>query len=178
MEVNSAQVIGRVGSLAVALGVGAAVFTGTGTAWATEESDGPSSAAGASVSEPASPTDAGGSSGKRGAAGDEDDADPDAEDSRDTIRKSQGSARCTLGFFLKVRFNPGQYARAGSFANVGSYCMNVSFEGFGPPEKVLALLQKMIQPEGSSSSRVFETVTGRAKLVHGADIVRRPLRSP
>ena len=101
-----------------------------------------------------------------------------AEDSRDTIRKFQSSARCSLGFFLKVRFNPGQYVRAGSFANVGSYCMNVSFEGFGPPEKVLALLQKMIQPEGSSSSRVFETVTGWAKLVHGADIVRRPLRSP
>ena len=83
MEVNSAQVIGRVGSLAVALGVGAAVFTGTGTAWATEESDGGSSAAGASVSESASPTDAGSPSGKRGAAGDEDDADPDVEESRD-----------------------------------------------------------------------------------------------
>ncbi len=54
-----------------------------------------------------------------------------AEDSRDTIRKSQSSARCSLGFFLKVRFNPGQYARAGSFANLGRYCMNVSFEGFG-----------------------------------------------
>ena len=37
---NAAQFVGRVGSLAVALGVGAAVLTGTGVAWASEDSDG------------------------------------------------------------------------------------------------------------------------------------------
>lgn len=37
---NSAQLIGRVGRLAVAPGVGAAVYTGTGVAWASEEPGG------------------------------------------------------------------------------------------------------------------------------------------
>lgn len=48
---NSAQCVGRVGALAVALGVGAAVFTGSGMAWATEDAAG----AGTSESEPARP---------------------------------------------------------------------------------------------------------------------------
>ncbi|MEC9324956.1 MAG: glycoside hydrolase family 1 protein, partial [Actinomycetota bacterium] len=42
---NAAQFVGRVGGLAVALGVGAAVLTGTGVAWASEDSDGPAAAA-------------------------------------------------------------------------------------------------------------------------------------
>ncbi|PRC42092.1 glycoside hydrolase, partial [Mycobacterium sp. ITM-2017-0098] len=37
---NSGQFVGRVGGLAVALGVGAAVFTGSGVAWASEDSGG------------------------------------------------------------------------------------------------------------------------------------------
>lgn len=66
---NSAEVIGRVGGLAVALGVGAAVFSGSGLAWATEESGASSSAPSASAAESAGPAeepadDAGGDPGE------------------------------------------------------------------------------------------------------------------
>ncbi|QZT62079.1 family 1 glycosylhydrolase [Mycolicibacterium austroafricanum] len=50
---KSAQVVGRVGALAVALGVGAAVFTGSGVAWATEDAAGDTTAESeATTSEP------------------------------------------------------------------------------------------------------------------------------
>lgn len=56
---KSAQVVGRVGALAVALGVGAAVFTGSGVAWATEDAAGETTAeSGATTSEPADDGDA------------------------------------------------------------------------------------------------------------------------
>ncbi|MDZ4234108.1 MAG: glycoside hydrolase family 1 protein, partial [Dietzia sp.] len=57
---NSAQVIGRVGSLAVALGVGAAVFTGSGVAWATEDSDGGASTPSAAAPDSSDQTEADG----------------------------------------------------------------------------------------------------------------------
>ena len=53
---NSGQFVGRVGGLAVALGVGAAVFTGSGVAWATEDSGGGAPTASGSTSETTSET--------------------------------------------------------------------------------------------------------------------------
>ena len=87
---NAAQFVGRVGSLAVALGVGAAVLTGTGVAWASEDSDGsaategsPTTVAspdpdGASPADTWSPWDAGGEADDTDAA--DDDVDHDLAD--------------------------------------------------------------------------------------------------
>ena len=87
---NAAQFVGRVGSLAVALGVGAAVLTGTGVAWASEDSDGsaategsPTTVAspdpdGASPADTWSPWDAGGEADDTDAA--DNDVDHDLAD--------------------------------------------------------------------------------------------------
>ena len=99
MGMDAAQFVGRVGSLAVALGVGAAVLTGTGVAWASEDSDGSAAAAespassaspdpgGASPTDTWSPGDAGGEDGTDAAdkdvdhdLADDDFADDDLDD--------------------------------------------------------------------------------------------------
>ncbi len=85
MWMNSAQVIGRVGSLAVALGVGAAVFTGSGVAWATDDADGGGSAPSAAATEPSG--DPAESDGKRADA-----QDPDETDETETEAEAEAEA--------------------------------------------------------------------------------------
>ncbi len=79
---NSGNFVGRVGGLAVALGVGAAVFTGSGVAWATEDpgTETNTDAAGtAQAAESAEPTD-GSASEPDPEPGDDDEVDEEEDE--------------------------------------------------------------------------------------------------